>query len=42
MANSAEPTDLDLHCLQKQGISGFSVTRVKVVVHVININSEIR
>ena len=32
MANSADPdqkpTDLDLHCLQKQGISGFSRTRV--------------
>ena len=26
---SLEPTDLDLHCLQKQGISGFSRTRVK-------------
>ena len=24
-----KPTDLDLHCLQKQGISGFSMTRVK-------------
>ena len=24
-----EPTDLDLHCLQRQGISGFSRTRVK-------------
>ena len=24
-----KPTDLDLHCLQKQGISGFSRTRVK-------------
>ena len=23
------PTDLDLHCLQRQGISGFSRTRVK-------------
>ena len=23
-----EPTDLDLHCLQRQGISGFSRTRV--------------
>ena len=23
-----KPTDLDLHCLQKQGISGFSTTRV--------------
>ena len=28
MANSADPTDLDLHCLQRQGISGFSKTRV--------------
>ena len=34
MANSADqdllkkPTDLDLHCLQRQGISGFSRTRV--------------
>ena len=25
-----KPTDLDLHCLQKQDISGFSRTRVKV------------
>ena len=24
-----KPTDLDLHCLQKQGISAFSMTRVK-------------
>ena len=24
-----KPTDLDLHCLQKQGISGFSRTKVK-------------
>ena len=24
-----KPTDLDLHCLQKQEISGFSRTRVK-------------
>ena len=35
MANSADPdqlasTDLDLHCLQKQGISGFSRTRVNM------------
>ena len=32
MANSADPdqlADLDLHCLQRQGISGFSRTRVK-------------
>ena len=32
MLNSADPeklTDLDLHCLQKQGISDFSRTRVK-------------
>ena len=25
-----KPTDLDLHCLQSQGISGFSRTRVKI------------
>ena len=25
-----KPTDLDLHCLQRQGISGFSRTRVNV------------
>ena len=42
MANSADsdqlastdlvkkPTDLDLHCLQRQGISGFSMTRVNL------------
>ena len=33
MANSADPdqlaSDLDLHCLQRQAISGFSMTRVK-------------
>ena len=34
MANSADPdlqkpTDLDLRCLQRQDISGFSRTRVK-------------
>ena len=34
MANSADPdqlasTDLDLHCLQMQGVSGFSRTMVK-------------
>ena len=28
MANSADPEDLDLHCLQMQGISGLSRTRV--------------
>ena len=26
-----KPNDLDLHCLQKQGISGFSRTRVKIL-----------
>ena len=26
---SLKPTDLDLHCLQRQDISGFSRTRVK-------------
>ena len=25
-----KPTDLDLHCLQRQNISGFSRTRVKI------------
>ena len=32
IANSADPDQLassDLHCLQRQGISGFSRTRVK-------------
>ena len=40
MTNSADPdqlaysestSDLDLHCLQRQGISGFSRTRVKII-----------
>ena len=36
MANSADPdqlasSDLDLHCLQRQDISGFSRTRVKIL-----------
>ena len=35
MANSADPdqkpTDLDLHCLRMQGISGLSMTRVIIV-----------
>ena len=26
-----KPTDLDLHCLQRQGISGINRTRVKIV-----------
>ena len=58
MTNSANPdqlaskksTDLDLHCLQRQGTSGFSRTRVKttfefhfetyrVAVYVINCSS---
>ena len=26
----AKPTDLDLHCLQRQDISGFSRTRINV------------
>ena len=33
MANRADPdqlADLDLHCLQRQGISGFSRTKVKI------------
>ena len=28
-----KPTDLDLHCLQRQGVSGFSRTRVKHQLH---------
>ena len=27
-----KPTDLDLHCLQRQGVSGFSRTRVKTSI----------
>ena len=27
-----KPTDLDLHCLQRQGISRFSMTRFKIIV----------
>ena len=27
-----KPTDLGLHCLQRQGISGFSRTRVNIIV----------
>ena len=38
MANSADPdqlaSDLDLHCLQMQDISGFSRTRVKLLLNV--------
>ena len=30
-----KPTDLDLHCLQRQGISGFSRTRVKMPYKII-------
>ena len=36
MANSADPDQLassDLHCLQKQGISGFSRTRVNTFLY---------
>ena len=29
LANLQKPTDLDLHCLQWQDISGFNRTRVK-------------
>ena len=29
---SQKPTDLDIHCLQRQGISGFSRTMVKFFV----------
>ena len=33
-----KPTDLDLHCLQWQGISGFSRTRVNELVSGQNVN----
>ena len=29
-SEAQKPTDLDLHCLQRQDISGFSRTRVKL------------
>ena len=29
-----KPTDLDLHCLQRQGISGFSRTRVEITLFI--------
>ena len=29
-----KPTDLDLHCLQRQSISGFSRTRVKTHLYI--------
>ena len=32
-----KPTDLDLHCLQRQDISGFSKTRVKVNKDIVNV-----
>ena len=31
MANSVDPDQLDLHCLQKQGMSGFSRTMVQTI-----------
>ena len=41
-----KPTDLDLHCLQRQDISGFSRTRVKLQIgslqqHALNLQSEV-
>ena len=36
MTNSAD-SDQDLHCLQRQGISGFSRTRVKILSGIANI-----
>ena len=39
MENSADPekpTDLDLHCLQRQGITGLSSTRVKQDINMAN------
>ena len=31
----ASPTDPDLHCLQKQGLSGFSRIRVKALITIV-------
>ena len=31
-----KPTDLDLHCLRRQGISGFSRTRLNLISRVMN------
>ena len=42
MTNSTDlkkPTDLDLHCLQRQGISGTSRTRVNVDLNEVRIKS---
>ena len=36
-----KPTDLDLHCLQKQGISGLSRTRVKKVSFCLALYTEV-
>ena len=42
MANSADPgqkpANLDLHCLLRQGISGFSRTRVNTIYQFIKLN----
>ena len=44
---SWQPTDLDLHCLQRQGIFGFSWTRVNIRVgfvpmgHICRVNREV-
>ena len=32
LASSEKPTDLDPHCLQRQGISRFSISRVYFLV----------
>ena len=32
LASVKKPTDLDLHCLQRQGISRFSRTRVNIMM----------
>ena len=38
LASSSEPSALALHCLQRQGISGFSRTRVKTGACLIQVN----
>ena len=46
MANSADPdqlassTDLDIHCLQRQDVSGFSTTRVKTRYRIVKYKVE--
>ena len=38
LASSEKPTDLEIHCLQRQGISEFSRTRDKLTVVLLNLD----